>query len=188
MSSPSGLTVSKEDSLAEPCPRLEIWSSIPSCGTGSFSMHTLSSLHFTHKTLNFSILCPSPVCQQGIYRSHQQFPLFLSLLFPLLPFLQMSRNPMSNLAEAATLKTSHQELAHSPALLDICRLLWSQGKSKEVVMFLIKKKSLIYLLLFLLLLLLILQSGHLDLQERYLRKLSAAVQHSLCLAEGRGDA
>lgn len=31
------------------------------------------------------------------------------------------------------------------------------------------------------------QSGHLGLQ-RDLRKLSAAAQHSLCLAEGKGDA
>lgn len=123
--------VSEEDSLSEPRPRLESWSSTPRCGAVSFSMHTEPSSLHTRDTELFRtvhITCvPTGHLQEAISSFLSFFPSFISFL----PFLQMSQNPMSNLTEATVLKSSHQELAHSPALTDVCRLLWFQGKAKK---------------------------------------------------------
>lgn len=78
---PQETPVSKEDSLAEPRPRLESWSSIPSWGTESFSMHTESSSLHTQDT-ELSCTVHITCVPTGIYRKTSAV---FSLSLPPLP-------------------------------------------------------------------------------------------------------
>lgn len=135
----SGVSVQPQDSLHGTFPRrTHCLSHVPGWRAGAAlpdvglcpSQCTQSPLHTRDTELfrTVHITCvPAGHLQEAISSFLSFFPSFISLL----PFLQMSQNPMSNLTEATVLKSSHQELAHSPALTDVCRLLWFQGKAKK---------------------------------------------------------
>lgn len=103
------------------------------------SQCTQSPLHFTDRTLNFSVLCTSPVCQQGVYRkSSADFSLPRPPLLPPSLSTDVTGSYVKSGRSYYTKKFTSRA-CHSPALLDICRHLWFQSKSKEVVIFFTKK-------------------------------------------------